>query len=570
MNLDNFESKIDRKILLRGEDYFYEAMVREVIPLGGNRWKIKVEGSEYNPYTVTVELDGREIKSSYCDCPYDWGDVCKHEVAAYYELSESLGEYQELNKTAKEKGSSDDWLDKVDTSLLKEFLRDRMRRDLDLRNALKAEFMDSSQEPSDIVAEFMAVIEGIYREQRTYDNGYDQYYYEDDYGFDPSDEVEESINFLRRHQKISGERCAEALFEAIEYIGDQNEYACETISMSVLVDYLFELIDNGDVGTKTILFAKARKMMGANSGGLSSRQCLDILSKCAHNEALLDEVEEIFRKEIKITKENHYREYELTKVVMMYHGVLIRHKRQKEADALLRENARLDQVKQLFFIQALEDKKYNEALSIADNAIEDINTFNREGNLLTWLGNKRDVQENIGDRLGRLETMKSIVFVDTSPYSCIIEIKNDYPDQWKQVRDEIIRGFKSERKLNRLYFSKVKKYLDLLYNEDLWDQLWEELTIFSDIKTLKTYISASRHFPKKFGPLYLTQCVKRMDNASSREKYREIAQDLKLFADQSEEYCEEAVNLAISMEQQYKRRRAMIEELRIVTSLGNR
>ena len=39
------------------------------------------EGTDIDPYRVTVELMPTEIASTYCSCPYDWGGDCKHIVA---------------------------------------------------------------------------------------------------------------------------------------------------------------------------------------------------------------------------------------------------------------------------------------------------------------------------------------------------------------------------------------------------------------------------------------------------------------------------------------------------------
>jgi uncharacterized Zn finger protein len=41
----------------------------------------KVEGSEYEPYRVTVTVGDAGIVEMSCTCPYDWGGICKHIVA---------------------------------------------------------------------------------------------------------------------------------------------------------------------------------------------------------------------------------------------------------------------------------------------------------------------------------------------------------------------------------------------------------------------------------------------------------------------------------------------------------
>jgi len=44
-------------------------------------------------YKVLVEIgDHGDIINSECDCPYDFGPVCKHEVAVYFQLREMLNQ----------------------------------------------------------------------------------------------------------------------------------------------------------------------------------------------------------------------------------------------------------------------------------------------------------------------------------------------------------------------------------------------------------------------------------------------------------------------------------------------
>ena len=55
----------------------------------GNTYLFQVEGRDN--YEVTVEIDDMgEIIYSECDCPYDFGPVCKHEVAVFFQLAEII------------------------------------------------------------------------------------------------------------------------------------------------------------------------------------------------------------------------------------------------------------------------------------------------------------------------------------------------------------------------------------------------------------------------------------------------------------------------------------------------
>lgn len=84
MNLNNFESYIDKKILARGYDYFENDCVSSIEEIDDN-YKAEVEGTDL--YTVEVELDDKaNIIDTQCDYPYDMGEYCKHQVAVFLTL----------------------------------------------------------------------------------------------------------------------------------------------------------------------------------------------------------------------------------------------------------------------------------------------------------------------------------------------------------------------------------------------------------------------------------------------------------------------------------------------------
>lgn len=93
MNFPAFEIEIERKILDRGFDYYENDNVIDVENLGDGEFSAIVEGSEN--YEVFVQINKGKVVEHSCDCPYDWGDVCKHVVAVLYYIrdAEILGKY---------------------------------------------------------------------------------------------------------------------------------------------------------------------------------------------------------------------------------------------------------------------------------------------------------------------------------------------------------------------------------------------------------------------------------------------------------------------------------------------
>ncbi len=64
----------------RGENYYDEGAVVELVRRG-ETIRAAVEGSQYEPYQVRIELDETGVVDTACSCPYDHGGICKHRVA---------------------------------------------------------------------------------------------------------------------------------------------------------------------------------------------------------------------------------------------------------------------------------------------------------------------------------------------------------------------------------------------------------------------------------------------------------------------------------------------------------
>ena len=65
-------------IFARVEEYYEGGMVSELVRRGDTLYAT-VEGSQYEPYQVTIHFTGSQIGTTNCTCPY--GNWCKHVVA---------------------------------------------------------------------------------------------------------------------------------------------------------------------------------------------------------------------------------------------------------------------------------------------------------------------------------------------------------------------------------------------------------------------------------------------------------------------------------------------------------
>ncbi|MBC8248796.1 MAG: SWIM zinc finger family protein [Anaerolineales bacterium] len=64
----------------RGERYYASGSVLDA-ERRGNTLVAHIQGSQYEPYRITVTLGSAGIEKTACTCPYDWGGICKHIVA---------------------------------------------------------------------------------------------------------------------------------------------------------------------------------------------------------------------------------------------------------------------------------------------------------------------------------------------------------------------------------------------------------------------------------------------------------------------------------------------------------
>ena len=77
---DQIQQRCTEQSFRRGLEYFHDGAIGDPI-IHGCTLSGTCEGTDIDPYHVTVELMPTGISSAYCSCPYDWEGDCKHIVA---------------------------------------------------------------------------------------------------------------------------------------------------------------------------------------------------------------------------------------------------------------------------------------------------------------------------------------------------------------------------------------------------------------------------------------------------------------------------------------------------------
>lgn len=104
MNIRDFEDWIDEITAFRGCECFMAGKVISGMQAQDGEYQFRVEGNDTYKVNVKIDEDGG-ILGSKCDCPYDHGPVCKHQVACYLKLVEIIDgkPYEEEEEDMEEK-----------------------------------------------------------------------------------------------------------------------------------------------------------------------------------------------------------------------------------------------------------------------------------------------------------------------------------------------------------------------------------------------------------------------------------------------------------------------------------
>ncbi len=150
--LNEFEQLIDEKILKKGLAYHKSGAISDFAEVSRGEYEAIVSGSE--DYSVKLKVRNNEVIEYNCNCPYDWGPVCKHVVALIFHLQQDELELKQVSpKKAKKKAKSvnqqvKELLKSISHDELIEFVVESCKKDKKFRNGFLSSFAHLYQEQS--------------------------------------------------------------------------------------------------------------------------------------------------------------------------------------------------------------------------------------------------------------------------------------------------------------------------------------------------------------------------------------------------------------------------------------
>jgi uncharacterized Zn finger protein len=213
----------------RGQGYYRQGAVGSLI-LRGQELRAEVAGSQFAPYGVRVVFDAAGIIDATCSCPYEWGGLCKHIVAALLAYShdpESVRELPELEES----------LSGLDREELKDLVLKLAERYPSLGEVIDGEIaLSSSSEPRQVN------VDAIRRSLRAsiQAQGYPEPYY--DY-WHTSGNLEEARRILEGAWDLIRADDAPGALRVLEAITEEYLEAPDALDWEMMGDYGGELLD---------------------------------------------------------------------------------------------------------------------------------------------------------------------------------------------------------------------------------------------------------------------------------------------------------------------------------------
>ena len=549
--MDFWKENFEEHILARGEDYYYSGAV-ENLKKTEEGYEAQVVGNEI--YQVEIYLSGDTVMDMYCSCPYAAkGSNCKHMAAVLYEIENQVKRRKDHKKT-----DIKSLIDGLTKEQLSGFLLELAETDTRIQNQLLMRYSGSvsSVDVSRLKREVDAIIE------RFSDRGdYIDYDHALDFSYELTEFLYDNVSILadRKFNLQAFELSSYVFLQIADVEIDDSDGG-----ISQVVDTCCEL-------WKTILQncndAEKEQIHKWFFNRRSNGQELDYFQEYIDT-FLINEFcdEELLKERIKQI-DDILESLEVMEVVDkkiwdagngLRHPVIVRLDLMKklgysedEIMAFRKKYRIVPEVRKLEILEYIESGRWDLAIS---NLLESKEMDKGNNNLVSWyseklidLYEKHDMQERYKEEL---------LFYVTSSYQGSLEyvykLKNSCSlDEWIAYREKILQ-----------HMPVLALRYELMKEEKMYDRLMQELVKRGDIYAVDMYESILQSkYPEELVGVYRDYLIREAQNTHSRETYRQMMVYLRKISNYPQG-VEIANQLALQWQQTYKRRSAMMDELR--------
>lgn len=541
MNLNNFQEKVEQQILQRGFNYYREDRVLKSY----RQDDFIVQGSE--DYEVIVKIgENGEITYSACDCPYDFGPVCKHEAAVYFKILEDEFEGEIVGK---KKPAIFEVLNNLSKEKLVEILMDMAKRDPKFGEKIVFKYAKTNE--TNLLDQCKKLVSSIVKEHKGREGYISR---RDAYAFVV--EFEELMEKIRDTVDTLiaidiGLLVLDEGMKAFQYVDDSDG------DIGYLVDETLGLIgeramdcDPLDVKLRIDIFNKLMKHVDRRIFDGWANFKLNILEICeefADIEVLRNKYRDKLEKMLKEESENDFSSYQKESLLQLLWNLIEKYDSEEEKASFIEANIHYKFFRQLLISQQMEKKNYEQVIQLAlegekqDQKLPGLVTHWKKERYVAYKNlSLKEEQRKLAKELllsGDFEyykELKELTQDDTFYNSLIHELK---ASEWWKAREVYLNIILEENDLAELLLY-VKKYPNQLesYADELAEKYPEEV-----IDMYQNYIHSSAKL------------------ATDRKRYKDICKIIKRYKKYAGK--EKQAVLIKQLSTQYARRPAFIDEL---------
>ena len=576
--LDNFESFVPYRILARGEEYYEIGAVSELEEDSPGEWTATVEGTEN--YSVEISMDGKEIESWYCDCPYD-GEICKHVVATLLAIRDNekkvnRSAFSKMKVEVEEAVVIDETVDIqqllsfANPQELSQFIYEYASMHSEFKTALLNRFMakelSATSKEKDYRAEIQSVFnDSYYNRKSRYHNRYDDFDCDWETVFNRMDIFLEKADFFLNVGNI--DTTIDIALQTLRSIGEN--YEDELLYNDDLYpsDYCEQA---GDLLIKVIEHPKTTQKQKT-----AILQELGQLAKLStYRDYDLYDIDELLmqinlsiqpaEKALELIDkllEERKDTYDLYQIVLRKVNLLTElHEEQKAADTI-RQYLYLTEIREMEVDKLIARCQYDEAIRLLNEGIEIAEKEEHIGTVEEWLKTKLRIYEMTHQTAEVINTCRLLFVSGRDQLEYYSKLKTLVPkEEWKSFLDTMMK----ETQFSEYFSFGGNDEAEIYVKERDYERLFKLLSSirYHQLEALMKY---SYHLKdthsEQLIAIYTSLLNDYAEQNVGRTHYELIAQAL-LCAKKLNGGQEAVKRLVAEFRIKYKRRPAMMEVLR--------
>ncbi|MGG3625272.1 SWIM zinc finger family protein [Bacillus gobiensis] len=549
MNLFDFENHFDKVILERGFDYFDHGHIETIDEIKQNQYLVQVVGT--SNYNVEVSIDGdNEIVGSFCDCPYDWGDYCKHQAAAFYALRQKLHFTSEKPKNKK----SDIRKTLADLSYdeLQEMIIKLSEENYDIKKNILFQYgakEDEIQSSKKLIKEYInkAKSRGFIEWNRV---------------SDALRGAEMSLEKADKKMEVGETESAVFLsitvlspvVDMLQYCDDSNGFVGSVIEESfdiidqALTSNIHQLKDSQKKGIFKKLMKEALHKRYDGWDDLRIRLLEMCIYFCSISDLRSKLEKQIHNMLENLSGESWFSEYKKEQLLLLKLQLIERFDEEEKGLKFIFEHLDLNPFREKAITHLIEKGEFSQALSLCEEGEEIDKEF--PGLVDRWKKYQLLVYEKLGDVTMQKKLLQDFVY--ENEYTYYSRLKTLYkPEEWNNVLQEMIETFEKQS-------YPPSTYVEILKTEKMSDKLLRYCQNHKpEIEYLHPYLI--KDYFEEVIKLFAEWIEIEAHESSNRKQYKKVCKKIKTF----KKVCGDihAHLLIENLQQTYKRRPAFIDEL---------